>query len=169
MKAFSFSKLVMVLSLVFFVHTGCGTTSSLLSKAPNFLSALTGNQNLSTYLTLLNAVGGLNKILPGGVGTLLVPSNDALAKVGGNLIDNLTRPENLNQLTNLLKGHAIGQSLSPSKLGRAGEIASLYGGNTLNAVKTDSGGIRIGDANVVESIKTPNGFIHILDSVLGGI
>jgi uncharacterized surface protein with fasciclin (FAS1) repeats len=158
MKKLTLAKPFFLIAMLAVLSPGCSSIK--LNQAPNLLGAIVNNPNLSQYATLLQAAGGLDQLLPGGKGTLFVPSNAALSQ----LASALSGAGNADRILSLLQGHAIGQALNPGKLGRAGEVSSLLG-PALNVVK-EGKNLKVGNANVTDAFKAPNGFVYVLDQVL---
>lgn len=134
-------KLLLLSLVIVFASTGCRTGSSLLSSGSSLLSSLGGNPNLSSFSSLLKTPG-LDKVLgPALKGnfTLLAPSNDALSKSSPDMLSNLTKPENIGQLGDVLKNQIIPGKLDASSLMKGG--LKTAGGKDLNL-----GGVNLGDA-----------------------
>ncbi|MEN9572069.1 MAG: hypothetical protein RL172_3300 [Bacteroidota bacterium] len=150
------TRLVLALMLVTTLHTGCGSSASLLSSASPLMSALGGNPSLSTMSSVLQTPG-LGKLLGGsmkGPFTLLAPSNDAFKALGTDALGNLTKPENLNSLAGILKNHIV-----PGKLD-AGGLANA-------ALKTAGGSpLNLGGVNLGNLISTDKANIIPIDKIL---
>jgi uncharacterized surface protein with fasciclin (FAS1) repeats len=121
--------------------TRCSTGASLLGSGSSLLSSLGGNANLSSFSSLLQTPG-LDKVLgPAlkGKFTMLAPSNEALSKLSPDMLTNLAKPENLNQLGDLMKNQIVPGKLDASSLSKGG--LKTAGGKDLNL-----GGVNLGDA-----------------------
>jgi uncharacterized surface protein with fasciclin (FAS1) repeats len=139
-----FLRLTIVLAIVATLGYSCGSATSSLT------SVLGGAPQLSGASSLLKGAGGIGNLLGSAKSpfTFLAPSNDALSKLGGDAVKNLLKPENKEQLTNVLKRHIIPGKLDANALA-AGNIKDAAG-NPINL-----GGIKMGD---VLSSKTGNIF-----------
>ena len=110
------------------------------------MSMLGGQPNLSSITSLLKTPG-LDKMLGGVLKkpfTLLAPTNDALASLGGDAVANLAKSENVSQLAGLLKNHiipgkqdaaAVAGGALKSVSGSAVEVASSALGQVLSGEK----------------------------------
>ncbi len=156
-------KSVLLLSTVLLLMSGCSSLN--MGSATGLLTALAGNPNLSTFATLLQGVGGLDKLLPGGKGTLMVPNNDAFKALGESAVSSLTDPSNADQLLNVLKGHTVGDILDPDQLASKGTVSSVAGSDLM--VEGSGKNMKIGGVPVEQSIKTPEGYVYVLDGILG--
>lgn len=108
MKRSSFRVLLVALLLTA-ANIQCSTGAKLLQAGSPLMSALGGVPNLSQITNLLKTPG-LDKLLGGVLKkpfTLLAPTNDALSSLGSSAVNNLTNPNNLNQLANLIKDYIV--------------------------------------------------------------
>ena len=139
--------------MVLFIATlqiNCSSVSSL-------FNALSANPNLSGITALLKGAGGIEKLLGGkGPFTLLAPTNDALASLGAGGVENLLKPENQTQLTNMLKGYVL-----PGKT----EAAALTGTSGA-AINATGSAVNLGDAKITQSIPVKDGIIQVIDKLL---
>jgi uncharacterized surface protein with fasciclin (FAS1) repeats len=121
MKTLLFRSLL-ISSLVLFSTTNCSTGASLLSSGSKLMTALASNGALSEFTKLLKTPG-LDKILGSILKkpfTMLAPTNEALAGLGSDMLNNLMKPENLTSLGNLLKRHIVPGKMSTSDLQKGG-------------------------------------------------
>lgn len=127
------------------------------------LSLAQQNPKLSKFVTLIQAAG-LTNLLTGGNAnpvTLLAPNNAALEALGGQLTT-MMKPENKQQLVDLVKNHIITGNVSAANL----KTTESSLGNALN-VATTNGKTTIEGANIVEKdLKASNGTVHIIDKVI---
>ncbi|MGL6266829.1 MAG: fasciclin domain-containing protein [Chitinophagaceae bacterium] len=133
-------RLLFLSFVIILSSTRCGSTSSLLGSGSSLMKGLGGNANLSSFTSLLQTPG-LDKILgPAMKGkfTMLAPGNNALSGLGADAIKNLTKPENISQLGDILKGHIIPGKLDAAGLAKGGLKSA--GGKDLNL-----GGVNMGD------------------------
>ena len=118
----AFLKFLVTGILVSTLHVQCGTSSNLLSAGSSLFSALGKNANLSSITNLLKTPG-IDKLLGGVLKkpfTLLAPTNDALQSMGADALTNLTKPENINSLANMLKGQIVPGKLDANSLLQSG-------------------------------------------------
>lgn len=121
-----------------------------------------------TFNTLIAAVkaAGLAETLSGaGPFTVFAPTDEAFAKLPAGTIDSLLKPENKQQLVDILTYHvASGRQYSDAVL-NAKSVKSLQG-SAVNVGVTDSV-VKISGANLVKAdIDASNGVIHVIDSVI---
>ena len=121
------------------------------------------------YLTTLNRgvmTSGLNQVLSGtGPFTLFAPSDLAFGKLEGGVIENLLKTENKLKLADLLNHHVVAGNIEFKDL-KDGEKLKTMNGKELS-VNIKYGKVSINGANIQQrDVKTSNGVIHSLDTVL---
>jgi uncharacterized surface protein with fasciclin (FAS1) repeats len=141
-------RISLVILFVTVLNFSCSTAAS------SLMGAMGANPNLSGLTGLLKGAGGLDKLIGKAPFTLLAPSNDALKGVSQDVLQNLMKPENKDQLTSLLKKHILPGKLTPEQI-NAGGLKDAAG-NALD----------LGGAKITESIPTKNGLIQVIDRVI---
>ena len=108
----------------------------------------------------------LNKTLRGrGPFTVFVPSDRAFEKLGGEIFEDLLKPENKVQLTSLLSRHIIAHKVNFKNLKQGDKLKTLKGNEVTVSIK--KGKICIDGAAIQNpDIESSNGVIHSLDTVL---
>jgi uncharacterized surface protein with fasciclin (FAS1) repeats len=136
--------------------------------------------NSADHTTLVAAVkaAGLVDTLKGkGPFTVFAPTNEAFQKLPAGTVDTLLKPENKQQLTQVLTYHVVAgkiDSRALAKMIKAGHgtatLTTVEGG-TLTA-RMDGGDIVLTDAKggtakvTIADVYQSNGVIHVIDSVL---
>ena len=121
-----------------------------------------------SFTTLVAAVGaaGLVDTLKGeGPFTVFAPSDDAFAALPAGTVDDLVKPENTAQLTEILLLHVLpGMVMAADVSGKVLDPVTA-GGATVHVDGTD--GVTVNGAKVVTAdIACTNGVIHVIDKVL---
>ena len=121
-----------------------------------------------SFNTLVSAVqaAGLVETLKGdGPFTVFAPTDKAFEKFWPETLKNLLKPENKDKLRMLLTYHVIPGKVIAKKAKKLGTAEPLSGGSFELSVKNNN--LFINYAKVVKAnIKTSNGIIHAIDSVL---
>ncbi len=125
--------------------------------------------NAGEFSVLIAALqsAGLKDTLKGtGPFTLFAPNDAAFQKLPAGTLENLLKPENKQQLVDILTYHLLsGKIASKSLSGKTATPATVQG-STL-AIDGTNGGVRADNANVVKAdVMANNGIIHVVDSVL---
>ncbi len=127
--------------------------------------------NFETLVAALEAAGmadQLRSVDPYGPYTVFAPTDEAFAALGQNTIDTLLRPENIEQLREILKYHIVPGSVPASALVNSQGVAMTQAIEFLPYTGL-VGGVQVGDtrASVVQAdIQASNGVIHVIDEVL---
>jgi len=121
------------------------------------------------YLTTLKRgvmASGLNQVLSGtGPFTLFAPSDLAFGKLEGGIIENLLKAENKLKLADLLNHHIVAGKIEFKDL-KDGEKLKTVNGKELSVFIKD-GKVSVNGAIIQQrNVKTSNGVIHSLDTVL---
>lgn len=162
----SIFKLIAAVTIVATLSTSCSGSKNSLSSMAN-LSSLMGlvgsNSNLTTLLSLVQTAG-LGDMLGGtNLLTLLAPTNNAFANLDTGVLNNLLGDKNA--ASNLLNNHIIKGSSDVSALTNAGSVNNMLNG-ALNFAGSGENAT-VNGANITESLKTDNGYAHLIDKVLG--
>ena len=118
-----------------------------------------------TLTAALNAAGLVDTLKGKGPFTVFAPTDDAFAKLPKGTLETLLKPESKKALTDILTYHVAAGSLL------AADVVKMSLIDTVNGiplkVKVDGSKVFINDAQVIiTDIKTSNGIIHVIDSVI---
>lgn len=128
-------------------------------------SPILANPDLKTFADLIIAADLYDLFQGTGPFTVFAPNNAAFEKLGQKKLRDLQKPQNKDQLANVLIYHIIPGKYLSSML-KSKDYKTLSG----KTVKVDVKGNEIeinGKAKVVqENLVGPNGVIHVVDTVL---
>ena len=119
-----------------------------------------------TLAAALKAAGLVEALKADGPFTVFAPTDAAFAKLPKGTVENLLKPENKQQLVDILTYHVVSGAV-PAKT-----AITLNKAKSLNkkeiALKVKDGALYLnGDAKVVKTdIMASNGVIHVIDSVI---
>jgi transforming growth factor-beta-induced protein len=119
----------------------------------------------ATLVAAVQAAGLVDTLKSEGPFTVFAPTDDAFAKLPEGTVEELLKPENLENLKNILLYHVV-----PGKV-MAADVAGLESAETALGkdvmVKVDMGKVYINESEVIlTDIEASNGVIHVIDSVL---
>ncbi len=136
--------------------------------------------NSADHTTLVAAVqaAGLVETLSGaGPFTVFAPTNDAFAKLPAGTVENLLKPENKDQLVQILTCHVVAANAMSTDI--VGMIEADGGKHVVKTVggceftvSTADGKVMIEDGMgqmatvTIADVKQSNGVIHVIDTVL---
>jgi uncharacterized surface protein with fasciclin (FAS1) repeats len=118
-------------------------------------------------LTAALSAANLVDVLKGeGPFTVFAPSDDAFSKLPDGTVENLLKPENIDQLVGILTYHVVpGKIFSTDIMMGSSSVATVQGSSVI--VMKDSSSVKVNQATVVAAdIKASNGVIHVIDEVI---
>ncbi len=132
---------------------------------PNIVDTAIATPILSTLVAAVQAGGLVDTLKTGGPFTVFAPTNDAFAKIPSATLTALLTPEKKSDLVNILTFHVVSGKAFSWDLKDGQEITTLQGAKL--KVKISDGKVFINGAQVVlADVKTKNGIVHVIDSVL---
>ena len=148
------------------------------AETGTLVDVASGNADFSTLVTAVTAAD-LGATLSGeGPFTVFAPTNDAFGKLPDGTLDELTMPENKEQLSGILTYHVVEGNVDAATLTQAitdagadGYTITTVGGGTLTATLVD-GSVVLTDAAggtstvTATDVAASNGTIHVIDTVL---
>ena len=135
--------------------TKSGTLVNVASQAGNFKTLLTAAQKAG----LVSALEGEGPL------TVFAPTDAAFSALPDGTIRSLLKPENKQQLADILKYHVVAGQVNLANALKAGQALTLQGEKVTIAFR--DGSVRVGEAKLVTAdIAASNGIIHVIDQVL---
>jgi len=141
--------------------------ASVLSAAPkkDIVDTAVGAGSFKTLVAAVKAAGLVDTLKGDGPFTVFAPTDEAFGKLSKCTLDSLLKPENKHKLAAILTYHVV-----PGKV-KAKKAAKLDSAKTVNGaeitIKPSGKTLMINSAKVVKAdIKTSNGIIHVIDTVL---
>src|SRR5689334_14855656 len=118
-----------------------------------------------TLVAAVKAADLVDTLKGPGPFTVFAPTDEAFAKLPPGTLETLLKPENKAKLQSILTYHVVpGRVLSQDVVKL--DSAKTVEGRTLS-IKTADGGVMVNNAHVIKAdIKTSNGVIHVIDTVL---
>ncbi len=144
------------------------------AKATDIVDIALSSDQHQTLVTALEAAGLVNTLRGPGPFTVFAPTDDAFAALPAGTVEELLKPENKGQLTEVLTFHVVpGITLKRDVTGR-GVIAETVQGQPMLVDGISNGVVFVGPgisrsgnmARVVAEVRTGNGVIHVIDKVL---
>ena len=124
-----------------------------------------GMTNVTTLVAAIKAADLVETLKGDGPFTVFAPTNEAFAKLPAGTVENLLKPENKEQLKQLLLGHVhIGKAVKAADV-KTMSLSTASGKDV--SVKVDGGNVMINNAKVIKTdVMAKNGIIHQVDSVI---
>ncbi|MFW5640275.1 MAG: fasciclin domain-containing protein [Thermodesulfobacteriota bacterium] len=121
--------------------------------------------SFETLVAAVKAADLADTLKGDGPFTVFAPTDAAFAKLPAGTIDELLKPENKSKLQAILTYHVVPGKVMASDVTQIDSAKTVNGGSL--PIKAGGGSVMIGDATVTQAdIKTSNGVIHVIDTVL---
>ena len=142
------------------------------ANAANIVEIAAGDERFSTLVAAVQAAGLAETLSGPGPFTVYAPLNDAFAALPAGTVETLLKPENKDQLTNILLYHVDDRKLTAGMIpGGSNYFKPVLASERL-CITAGSGGVMIADGTgemanvVVADIMADNGVIYVIDKVL---
>lgn len=162
------TSIIMVFSILILNTTNTFASEAMhVKEEKNIVDIAVSDGRFTTLVEALKAANLVDTLKGEGPFTVFAPTDDAFKKLPTGTLENLLKPENKETLKNILLYHVTKNNLtSKDILNLNGKQLSLANGKTAN-ISVKNGEVFINDAKVItKDIKTSNGTIHIIDTVL---
>jgi uncharacterized surface protein with fasciclin (FAS1) repeats len=134
-------------------------------KKSDIVDLAVSTEFLSTLVAAVKA-GDLVETLKGdGPYTVFAPTNDAFNALPKGTLETLLKPENKDQLVQILTYHVVPGKVKSTDLEDGMKAKTVEGSKIM--VKVSDKGVKVNDANVTAAdIMASNGVVHIIDKVI---
>jgi uncharacterized surface protein with fasciclin (FAS1) repeats len=130
----------------------------------NIVQVAAGSADHTTLVAAVNAADLVNALSNAGPFTVFAPTNAAFDKLPKGTVEDLLKPERKEALQNILQYHVSVAVFKPESFYDGQVIGQVNGDNVKIGVK--NGKVTVNGANIIASILTSNGIIHVIDAVL---
>ncbi|WP_299700293.1 fasciclin domain-containing protein [uncultured Pontibacter sp.] len=130
----------------------------------NIVQVASGSQDHTTLVAAVKAAGLVDALANAGPFTVFAPTNAAFDKLPAGTVDGLLKPENKSDLKNVLQYHVYVGVIPIERFDNDMSLGQVNGGRVtlgLNGEQATVNGV-----NILASIPTSNGIIHVIDQVL---
>ncbi|WP_425374017.1 fasciclin domain-containing protein [Phyllobacterium bourgognense] len=118
-----------------------------------------------TLATALDAAGLVSTLKEPGPFTVFAPTDAAFAKLPAGTVEDLLKPENKEQLIDILTYHVIRGKVMAADVVGVDEAKAVNG--KMIDVEVEGSSVKVNDANVTGTdIAASNGVIHVIDRVI---
>ena len=132
--------------------------------ANNIVSLAIASKDHTTLVAAIKAADYVTSVAASGPLTVFAPTNAAFDKLPEGTVDNLLKPENVDQLRKILQYHVTTSALAADTF-TDGQTLSMANGKKATMHVKD-GKVSINDASITASAPASNGMLHIVDVVL---
>jgi uncharacterized surface protein with fasciclin (FAS1) repeats len=131
---------------------------------PNILQVAVGSKDHTTLVVAVKAAGLVDVLSNAGPFTVFAPTNAAFDKLPAGTVDGLLKPEKVEDLKNILEYHTYVGALKTEYM-QDGQEFEMVNGGKVKITKKD-GKTFVNGSEIVTSIPTSNGIIHVIGDVL---
>jgi uncharacterized surface protein with fasciclin (FAS1) repeats len=133
---------------------------------PNLLERIEREGTFKTFVKALGAAGLANDLTGSESWTVLAPTDEAFGQLPAGTIDGLLKPENKDNLAEMLKGHLIPGKVFASTWANEKVRLKTQAGDEV-AVDGSGYPFLVNDARIIRlNVGAANGMIHVIDQVL---
>lgn len=160
-----FFSLVLALSSSFInAETSNEQVTTNATPSTHFDSIATNHPELTIFVALVNKAKLKDLFNGTGPFTVFAPTDEAFKKLGQKKLDELSKPENQDELSSLLIYHVVPGKYMAKNL-KTRKAPSINGKSV--QIEVENGQIKVNNAKVVKTdLVGPNGVIHEIDTVL---
>jgi uncharacterized surface protein with fasciclin (FAS1) repeats len=134
------------------------------TSSPNIVQVAVGSKDHTTLVTAVKAAELVDALSNAGPFTVFAPTNAAFEKLPPGTVEGLLAPEKKEDLANILGYHTYVGSLKTEYMNDGQEFDMVFGGKVKIAKK--DGKTFVNGSEIVASIPTSNGIIHVIGDVL---
>jgi uncharacterized surface protein with fasciclin (FAS1) repeats len=134
------------------------------SSSPNIVQTASGSKDHTTLVTAVKAAGLVDVLSNAGPFTVFAPTNAAFDKLPKGTVEGLLKPEKKNDLKNILEYHTYVGALKTEYMQDGQEFEQVNGGKIKITKKGDK--VYVNGSEIIASIPTSNGIIHVINDVL---
>ena len=137
---------------------GCGTCDKTIVE--NAVEA-----KFNTLVAAAKAAGLVETLSGDGPFTVFAPTDEAFAKLPEGTVESLLKPENKDKLVAILTYHVVPGNVMAKDVVKLKSAKTAQGSNV--AIKVADNKVNINNAKVIKAdVKSKNGVIHVIDTVL---
>ena len=134
------------------------------TSTPNIVQTAAGSKDHTTLVAAVKAAGLVTSLSNAGPFTVFAPTNAAFDKLPAGTVEGLLKPEKKGDLENILGYHTYVGTLKIEYMNDGQEFDMVYGGKVKITKKDDK--TFVNGSEIVASIPTGNGIIHVIGDVL---
>lgn len=131
---------------------------------PNIVQVASGSADHTTLVAAVKAAGLVDALSNAGPFTVFAPTNAAFEKLPAGTVEGLLKPEKLADLKNILEYHTYVGSMKGDYYQDGQSYEQVNGGKVVITKK--DGKIYVNGSEIVATIATSNGMIHVINDVL---
>lgn len=142
------------------------TQTAEMAASEDIVALASGNEDLSTLVTAVTAAELVETLQGDGPFTVFAPTDAAFEALPEGTLDDLLKPENKEQLADILTYHVVPDEAMAADLTDGQKLTTVQGEELEVGVAGD-GTVTINGAEVTTpDVDASNGVVHVIDEVL---
>lgn len=134
------------------------------SDKKDIVDTAASNSSFTTLVAAVKAAGLVDTLKGDGPFTVFAPTNEAFDKLPAGTVEDLLKPENKDKLVAILTYHVVSGKVMAADVVKLTKATSVQGSDIM--IDTTDG-VKVNDAKVIQTdLKTRNGVIHVIDTVI---
>ncbi len=133
-------------------------------SSPNIVRVASGSKDHSTLVAAVKAAGLVDALSNAGPFTVFAPTNAAFDKLPKGTVEGLLKPEKKEDLKNILEYHTYVGNLKTEYMQDGKEYEQVNAGKVKITKVGDK--VFVNGSEIVATIPTSNGMIHVINDVL---
>ncbi len=134
------------------------------TSSPNIVQVAAGSKDHTTLVAAVTAAKLVDALSNAGPFTVFAPTNAAFDKLPAGTVEGLLKPEKIEDLQNILGYHTYVGNLKTEYMQDGQEFDMVFGGKVKITKKGDK--TFVNGSEIVATIPTSNGIIHVIGDVL---
>src|SRR5574343_1079482 len=134
------------------------------TSSPNIVQVALGSKDHSTLVAAVKAASLVDALSNAGPFTVFAPTNAAFEKLPAGTVEGLLKPEKKDDLKNILEYNTYVGVLKTEYMQDGKEFEQVNGGKVKITKNGDK--VLVNGSEIVASIVTSNGIIHVINDVL---
>ncbi|MDI1356143.1 MAG: fasciclin domain-containing protein [bacterium] len=134
------------------------------SSSPNIVQVAVGSKDHTTLVAAVKAASLVDALSNAGPFTVFAPTNAAFDKLPAGTVEGLLKPEKLEALKGILEYHTYVGVLKTDYM-QDGQEFEMVSGGKVKITKKDNK-VFVNGSEIIASIPTSNGIIHVIGDVL---
>ena len=152
------------IALTLTATTALSTAAFAGSMSKDIVDTAVDAGSFSTLVAAVEAEGLVDTLKGDGPFTVFAPTDEAFAALPEGTVEDLLKPENIDQLTAILTYHVVPGKVMSGDLTDDMSAATVQGGEIM--IDLDNG-VMVDDATVVTAdVEASNGVIHVINKVI---
>ena len=162
----------MMTARLFVAATFAALTFTSAAQSATIVEIASGDERFSTLAAAVSAAGLAETLSGPGPFTVFAPTNDAFAALPAGTVETLLKPENKQQLTDVLLYHVDDRKLLASGIPHGSNYFKPLLSSQRLCITNSGTAVTIADGTgetatvIVADIAADNGVIHVIDKVL---